>query len=122
MNYDVKAMTKIYDWLKPEGVCYVSVPYGKTSLVGRLDGVYKEHPPDKWEWRIYSKQALQDRIIQKFHVDSIDYFMAARHDQKVDGVVTVFEQGQVLTEAEASTIEGPSELFSSFTLNQRMKR
>ena len=102
LDYDVKAMAKIYDWLKPGGVAYITLPYGKTMLVGRIDGLYKEHPNDKWEWRIYNKEHLQKRIIQKFHVDSIEYFFSA--DYKHPDTGETFKQGQVVSEEVANTI------------------
>ena len=102
LDYDMKMARKIYDWLKPNGVAYITVPYGKTMLVGRIDGFYKEHLSDKWEWRIYNSEHLQKRIIQKFHVDSIEYFFSA--DYKHPDTGETFKQGQVVSEEVANTI------------------
>ncbi len=74
--YDVKAMKKIWDILQPGGVAYITVPFGKQFILGRMDGMYKEHPPETWEWRIYNQAALESRIIHDFRVGSIDYFYA----------------------------------------------
>lgn len=60
--YDWRAMTCIWDRLKYEGLCYITVPYGEKHLTHGRD------------WRVYNKESLQDRIIQDFEVLERLYF------------------------------------------------
>src|SRR5205085_663193 len=60
-NYDKQAMSWIYHLLKPNGLCYITVPYGKEL---RDDG----------HWRVYNKAAIQDRFIGKFLVEEKIFF------------------------------------------------
>jgi len=60
--YDVVAMHKMYSMLNHGGTCYITVPYGKYHLT---HGVH---------WRVYNKESLRSRIVQKFKVEKICYF------------------------------------------------
>ncbi len=55
--YDVLAMRYIYDFLKPGGVCYLTVPFG---------GKYVETMP---HWRTYDWGSFMDRLVGNFVVE-----------------------------------------------------
>lgn len=55
--YDVVAMRKIYDFLRPGGVCYITVPFG---------GKYVENNP---HWRVYDYASFLERIVQDFSIE-----------------------------------------------------
>lgn len=56
-HLDFVAMRKIYDYLKKDGHCYVSVPFGSRF------SEFMHH------WRVYDFNSLRDRIIQDFYVE-----------------------------------------------------
>jgi 23S rRNA U2552 (ribose-2'-O)-methylase RlmE/FtsJ len=56
-HLDVIAMRKIYEFLKIDGTCYVSVPFG---------GKFTEFMN---HWRVYDFHNLKDRIIQDFQIE-----------------------------------------------------
>lgn len=62
-DYDSKAMEGIYRLLKPGGKAYITVPYGKNYI-------YSD------DWRIYNRQALQDRLIRNFQLVSKSFFLS----------------------------------------------
>lgn len=88
--YDVVAMRKIWEILKPEGVCYLTVPYGKDFLTcGK-------------HWRVYNHSSLYARLVQKFVVEEKIFFTSG--DATID-----FEKRQSykpVTEEEANRFCG----------------
>jgi SAM-dependent methyltransferase len=63
-DYDSKALSKIYRLLKPGGVCWITVPYGKNFVTAK-------------DWRVYDAVTLQERLIKKFLVDKKIFFKSA---------------------------------------------
>lgn len=55
--YDVIAMRHIYDFLKPGGVCYITVPFG---------GKFVEVNP---HWRVYDWESFIERLVQDFTIE-----------------------------------------------------
>lgn len=72
-DHDVTAMEMIWRILRPNGTCYLTVPYGREHI---------EHGRD---WRVYSKQSLQERLIQKFNVEKKLFFKSAGCNVPDDG-------------------------------------
>lgn len=62
--YDVVAMRRIYDMLKPGGVAYITMPFG---------GKFVEVKP---HWRVYDFGALMDRIVQDFQIELFSFRVA----------------------------------------------
>lgn len=85
-NYDALAVQNIWNALKPNGVFYVTVPFGKNHTVF--------HPTNPM-WRFYNSESLKNRIIQKFEVLLQRYLIVEPFKQ--------FCVGREITEAEAST-------------------
>ena len=54
-DYDSQAMDWMYELLKPEGTCYITVPYC---------GKFREEQ----DWRVYDAYSLEKRIIRKFRI------------------------------------------------------
>lgn len=65
-DYDSKAMDCMWNLLKNEGSCYITVPYGRRFFA------QGDH------WRVYDKNALQERIIRKFQVVEKIFFQSAQ--------------------------------------------
>ena len=62
LDYDCKAMDKMWDLLRWGGCCWITVPYGREPII-------------KWpEWRIYDQRLLRQRIVRKFSVESMMFF------------------------------------------------
>lgn len=62
--YDVLALRYLWDLLSPGGRAYLSVPVGHTHL-------------DYWpDWRVYSLESLQARLVQAFTVEQMICFVA----------------------------------------------
>lgn len=64
-DYDIEAMMKIGDMLKPGGHAYITVPYGKQFFV--CDG----------HWRSYCRESIKERIVQDFRVLERSFFLSA---------------------------------------------
>jgi len=80
-DYDVDAVGNVWTALKPDGLFYVTVPFGSTFHVQKPD------------WRIYDSVSLRARIIQDFTVEAKDYFASAPAGR--------YQLGDDLTEREA---------------------
>lgn len=63
--YDVIAMHNIWRLLRPGGLAYISVPYGRAFCEWGMD------------WRVYDAQALEGRIVQDFKVEDKQFFVAS---------------------------------------------
>jgi hypothetical protein len=61
-NYDIKAMSLMYDVLKDNGTCYITVPYGKYFI-------------EDTDWRVYNSEKLQERIVGNFKVEKKLFFL-----------------------------------------------
>jgi SAM-dependent methyltransferase len=70
--YDVTAMRYIYDFLKPGGVCYLTVPFG---------GKFVEVKP---HWRVYDWGSFNDRLAQSFFVEKFHLGVCEKID--INGV------------------------------------
>lgn len=64
LNYDIIAMRQIWNLLKEDGTVYITVPFGKDFL---------EVLP---HWRVYSMQAIKQRLCQDFTVEKAEVFVA----------------------------------------------
>src|SRR6185369_5655047 len=88
--YDSIAMYNIWRLLKPNGVVYLTVPFG---------AVFVEFVP---HWRVYDEEKLKRQIIQNFIVEKEIYLFTADarlHDQK-------FHRGQQLSKEQAKCFPG----------------
>lgn len=56
--YDIIAMRYIYDLLKPNGSCYIIIPFG---------GKYVEIRP---HWRVYDYASIIERLVQDFIIET----------------------------------------------------
>ena len=62
--YDVVALRYLWDLLRPDGRVYLSVPVGHSHI-------------DCWpDWRVYSLESLQARLVQTFTVEKLTCFVA----------------------------------------------
>jgi SAM-dependent methyltransferase len=91
-DYDAVAVGKVWAILNPNGVFYVTVPFGSKYMV------------ENENWRVYDSEQLKQRIIQQFTVDRMDFFMSADESASQLGFLP---RGTVLTKAEAITYDGP---------------
>ncbi len=66
-------MGAIWSLLRPNGTCYLTVPYGKEYIVHGKD------------WRVYHAASLQERIIQDFKVEQKIFFKSAHAACPDDG-------------------------------------
>lgn len=58
---DMKAMTWMHRLLRPGGLCYITVPYGREHV-------------DAQDWRVYDAKSLEWRIVQEFNVIDKAFF------------------------------------------------
>ena len=87
-NYDVLAVQNIWNSLKPSGVFYVTVPFGKDYRLAYAN-------PSCPVWRVYNSESLKNRVIQKFEILLQSFIVVEPFKQ--------FCVGREITEAEAST-------------------
>ncbi len=71
--YDVKAVEVIYTLLKPGGLFFVTVPYGREFTVNAP------------HWRVYDREALRERIVRDFEVVEKVFFKSADAGVPDDG-------------------------------------
>jgi len=83
--YDVIASRYVYDLLKPNGVFYLTVPFG---------GKYVERRP---HWRVYDWASLGDRLFTGFVLEK--FFMAVVEELTIDGMK--YQPGTVIPIATA---------------------
>lgn len=62
LDYDVKAMDRMWGLLKWGGCCWITVPYGRVPTLF--------YP----QWRIYDQNLLLSRIVRKFSVETMLFF------------------------------------------------
>lgn len=72
-DYDVKAVEFIWKLLKPGGLFFVTVPYGRHFVVNTP------------HWRVYDRTALQERLVQRFTVLEKVFFKSADAGVPDDG-------------------------------------
>lgn len=72
-DYDSTAMNGIWNLLRNNGTCYLTVPYGKEYLVHGKD------------WRVYDKEALEKRLIGDFKLEQKIFFKSAHAQCPDDG-------------------------------------
>lgn len=78
MEWDITAMSRMWRLLKPGGLCYITVPYGRRFFVHGVD------------WRVYDKAAVESRLINPadlgFEVIEKSFFLSAECEvQTIDG-------------------------------------
>ena len=86
LDYDQVAMRKVFEVLRPGGVCYVTVPFGKSFRSNS-------------DWRVYNPDTI-GRIIQRFEVETTDYFLSAALPERK------WNLGKKLTKEEVLTVDG----------------
>ena len=62
LDYDMKAMDRMWDLLRWGGCCWITVPYGREPLLC--------YPL----WRVYDQNMLRKRIVRKFSVETMLFF------------------------------------------------
>jgi SAM-dependent methyltransferase len=80
--YDVIAMRYVYDFLKPGGVCYLTVPFGGRFVELGLHW-------RTYDWASFNDRLVQDFLIEKFHTAVVEPIAINGRTYKENELVTI---------------------------------
>lgn len=104
--YDIIAMRKVWEVLKPNGVVYLTVPFG---------GYYLEHWP---HWRIYDMASFKDRLANGFEIEKV-LSASAGFDLVLAGKQR--ELGEFLEQEEVNHYSGIPPSISTFVMMRKVE-